>query len=363
MQKQAITHLKDGRAQIAVTDDQAGAQAALDTETIPKYIDCTHAKPQSWTSLIHLAQTNDQAFRVLITLAKKGYLVYKAPTIGTSLVHRLALKDLWQPLKDNEYEQTKDGTVYKLTNCRHEGNPTSLAVVFSSVATNRFTQLLERHIGNPLSTLEKSVSGHTAVLRIADMDGVVGAYYLPTSRDPNSADYIQELIAHVADDLNLHTRQIVTYGVSKGATGALYHGLRMNSNTVAVDPIITLNRRNTRNTDPYFSSSSLYPDTFDNIFERLMAAHNQRSENTANTLRTTEPKHVIITAPKSEEYQDICRLVENSNTTSISLVESLDPHIEHHNEVGPNTVALALSMINILAQGLEFTMPARTTAR
>src|SRR5699024_3669797 len=177
----------------------------------------------------------------------------------------------------------------KLTGCRHTGDTTSLAVVFSSVANNRFTQRLERHVGNPLSTLEKSVSGHTAVLRIADMDGVVGGYYLPTTRDTKSAEHIQNLISHVAGNLNLQTNQIVMYGVSKGATGALYHGLKMNTNTVAVDPIVTLNRRNTRQTDPYFSSSSLYPNSFDTVFEKLATERDNHSQSTPHKASATEP--------------------------------------------------------------------------
>lgn len=347
------------KVEVALSGDQYGVEAALARTPLPRFIDCVHRKPDSWTSLIHLAQRDEIAFRVLLTLAKNGYIIYRAPAVGTSLVHRLALREVWKPLREGEYQQTADGTVYKFTGSRHSGSPTSLVVVFSSVAKNRFTQYVERHIGSPFSSLERSVSGHTAVLRIADMDGVVGAYYLPTTRDPQSAQHIQNLIGHVAENMGLSADQIVTYGVSKGGTGALYHGLLLKSHTVAVDPIVTLNRRDTRATDPYFSSSSLYTEPFDDTFRRVLSSPDSSKGNA----RDPKVKHVVITSVRSKEYPDIMELVRNSDQGSINVVESLDPHIQHHHEVGPNTVSLSLSFINLFAQGIELGLPSYTCAR
>lgn len=347
------------KVEIALSGDQEGVEAALARAPLPRFIDCVHRKPDSWTSLIHLAQKDEVAFRVLITLAKNGYIIYRAPAIGTSLVHRRSLREVWKPLREGEYQQTADGTVYKFTSARHSGPPTSLVVVFSSVAKNRFTQYVERHVGSPFSSLDRSVSGHTAVLRIADIDGVVGAYYLPTTRDPQAAQHIQNLIEHVAENMGLGADQIVTYGVSKGGTGALYHGLLLESHTVAVDPIVTLNRRNTRATDPYFSSSSLYTEPFDDTFRRLLLAQELPERNSRNP----EANHVVITSVRSKEYPDIMDLVGNSDQSSIAVVESLDPHIQHHHEVGPNTVPLSLSFINLFAQGIKLGLPSYSYAR
>lgn len=348
------------KVQIALSEDEGGVEVALRSRgALPRFIDCTHHKPATWTSLIHLSQTDDKAYRVLITLAKRGYIIYRAPALGTCLVHRLSLREVWKPLREHEYQQTADGTVYKFAESRHSGPPTSLVVVFSSVAKTRFTQHVERHVGAPLPSLERSVSGHTAVLRIADMDGVVGGYYLPTTRDPESANHIQRLIKNVASNLGIESEQIVTYGVSKGGTGAFYHGLRLNSHAVAVDPIVTLNRRNTRSTDPYFSSSSIYLESFDATFQKLTA----RQQGPAIENSEGKVKQVMITSANSKEFSDVMSLAQHSAKDTIKVIESLEPHIRQHNEVGSNTVPLSLSLINLLSQGVEFSIPAVSQAR
>jgi len=315
-----------------------------------RFIDCYHEKPKGWTSLIHLAQTNASARELLVEIAKCGFLVYRAPELGTQFVHRSAVSEVWKPLINNEYRVSRDGVVYRLARPRHDGHTSSLVVVFSSVAANRFSQLLDRNFASFMPSLESVVGGHTAVLRIADLDGVVGGYYLPTASNPRAATNVQNLMEEVAASLELRRNHIVTLGGSKGGTGALWHAIAFGSHCVAIDPIITHNRRSESGRDPYFVCSSIFPRTFDSEFDALLT----------NTEPYPNIQRMIITSKNSAEYPDISRLARRHQDADLKIVESLDPHITHHANVARNSMAITLALVNSLAQGLPISLPSKS---
>lgn len=317
----------------------------------PRVVEVTHAKPETWTSLIHLARDDDNAYDLLVALARKGYLVCRAPAGGSRLVPRDRVGAVWDSVRDGTYKMTADGIVYRFEDSRHSGPPTSLVVVFSNVAKNRFSQKLDRHFPQVFETLRKSVGGHTAILRIADMDGVVGGFYLPTARDPQADRKIQELILKVASDLDIPRERIVTYGPSKGGTGALYHGVTLGVDTVAVDPFITNNRRWTREEDLYFESSDIFLQSKDAIFNSLLEKDASSQSRVA---------HMLITSPGSKEYADIVGLARRHPDAGLRIIESRDPHIKAHHQVAPNTAAMTVGLINGSAQGLPLELPAHS---
>lgn len=317
-----------------------------EADSRPEFLDCHHEKPESWTSLIHLAQGDASARELMVSIAELGYVVYRAPAIGSQFVHRSAVDKVWKSLQDGTYKRSASGIVYSLTPARHEGAVSSLVVVFSSVAANRFTQLLDRHFYHSLPDLPRLVGGHTAVLRIADLDGVVGGYYLPTNSFPDGAQRVQALIDEVATSFGVDRARVVMFGASKGGTGALWHSITYGSHCVVVDPIITNNRRSSVD-EPYFVSTRIFLKTFDEEFASLLSAKQE----------VDGKQRVVITSQGSAEYDDVIALARSHFGAGVRVIESLDPHIRRHNQVARNSVALSLGLINLLAQGVPLDLP------
>ncbi|AGV72865.1 XcbB/CpsF family capsular polysaccharide biosynthesis protein [Lactococcus cremoris] len=97
----------------------------------------------------------------------------------------------------------------------------------------------KRYFGNAhWDSLAASIAKNTYILRIADTNLISGSYYQNTSNFPNYEEIIQNLIKKIALENNISPRNIITYGNSRGATGALYHGLLGNYKVVAADPVI-----------------------------------------------------------------------------------------------------------------------------
>ena len=97
----------------------------------------------------------------------------------------------------------------------------------------------KRYFGNARwDSLAASIAKNTYILRIADTNLISGSYYQNTSNFPNYEEIIQKLIKKIASENNISPRNIITYGNSRGATGALYHGLLGNYKVVAADPVI-----------------------------------------------------------------------------------------------------------------------------
>lgn len=97
----------------------------------------------------------------------------------------------------------------------------------------------KRYFGNARwDSLAASIAKNTYILRIADTNLISGSYYQNTSNFPDYEEVIQKLIKKIASENNISPRNIITYGNSRGATGALYHGLLGNYKVVAADPVI-----------------------------------------------------------------------------------------------------------------------------
>lgn len=317
----------------------------------PRFITVNHSMPEHWTTLIHMAKNSDDAYRLLVKLAQKGFLVYRASPQGTELVHRSAVKRVWPELRNGVYEQDETGIVYKYSGPRAGGATKSLVVVFSSVHRNAYTQRLERNFAQIFPMLESSVPGHTGVLRIADLDGVVGGFYLPTSRDPENNVRIQEFISRMASTLGIPNDKIVAFGPSKGGTGALYTALNMGISCVAIDPIVTNERRGDRILDRYFVSSEIFQHSHDYHFARAVSKFG------ASTPANSRAQMAIITSRGSEEFNDISRLFNNSNLKSINIINCVNPAIKKHFHVAPKTVAFSLGVLNMYLAGLSVNIP------
>ena len=337
--------------EIDLADGAEGIESILSSGTVrPRFVTVRHEKQEDWTTIIHLSSKNDLAFDLLVRLSEEGFLVYRASKTGTQLVHRDSVAEVWPALMNGEYERDSNGIVYRYTGPRAKGKAKSLAVVFSSVHSNMYTQKLERHFAPVFPMLESSVGSQTAVLRIADLDGVVGGFYLPTKRDPESTSKIVDLIRRMASSLDIPMDRVVTLGPSKGGTGALYCALELDVSCVSIDPIITNNRLDTREEDRYFATTSIFESSRDEMFDEAFVRYLDRG------LIENKSQFSVITSQKSVEYDDICKLKARSGVNNLHLIETTNEQIQAHHEVAPKTVAFALGLLNVYLSGLSVSL-------
>lgn len=309
---------------------------------LPEIIACKHAKmDRSWTSLIHLAKMDEAARELLIEFATRGYAVFRAPKEGSLLVHERAIAKVWPELGDGRYSIDEQGIPYTLSGPRRGGSPHALLVVFSSVNSVPFTQSLNRHFTQNWPGLEKSIVDHAAVLRISDLGGIVGSFYLPTAFKEDNISAVQNLIVNTCKRLDLKPEDVVLYGASKGGTGALLQALHGGYSCVSVDPIVTNVRRETIEADSYFINSRIFPQTRDAVFRNAAHAFLERAEGSPDCVFN------VITSPRSAEYLSIANLMGGDLERFTNLIVSDNPRINAHVDVAGKTAPIAMAMINL----------------
>lgn len=88
--------------------------------------------------------------------------------------------------------------------------------------------------------LQSRIAPNTSILRIGDSNLMSGSWYQNTEVFPDYEDKIQGLIKQVAERENIPHDHIVLYGESRGAAGALLHGLLGGYKVVAYEPTLDI---------------------------------------------------------------------------------------------------------------------------
>ena len=113
-----------------------------------------------------------------------------------------------------------------------------LVVVFSGMHSDWNHPGLDRYIFPQFRHIGSLTPPGTAVLRLGDLGGISGSFFMDTADAPSNCDDISELIVAAIRRLGLPPQRVCLIGPSKGATGAAIHGLRLHLPFVAVDPIV-----------------------------------------------------------------------------------------------------------------------------
>lgn len=312
-------------------------------ESPPMVVECVLEKgAHDWTSLIHIAQASGPHKRLLIELVNRGYHLFRAHERGSLFVHRHHIDRVWDKIESGEYIYTEDHLVYQLS-FPEQRRPGRLLVVFSPVASNRFTQFLDRHFSISFKSIGRYLHDDTLILRIADLGGVVGSFYLPTTYDPQNNEKVQRLIRSIASKYRIPEKRIVLYGASKGGTGALYTALQTGFRCVAIDPIVS---RRSPKKDPYYAYTAIFPEDREKLFLRLAAEKASAGWG--------ESHITVVTSPGSAEHLPIHRLAAKSplaRCTQLLIVHH--PGIERHADVGPRTVPTTVATLNNALVGLN----------
>ncbi|RCS69133.1 XcbB/CpsF family capsular polysaccharide biosynthesis protein [Vibrio casei] len=212
----------------------------------------------------------------------------------------------------------------------------NLLVVFSSVSDFPYNANIERrNFFENFKTIRKYIPHNTYILRISDIGGVVGSFYLNNNFNDEVESTIQELLIKVSNDLSIENKDIVLYGVSKGGTASLYHGILGGYKCVAVDPIVCDDYHQKNHNDSHFTIGT-FPQSKKNKFTELMTHDIHKNVN-------------IIYSQNSPIFNDIETIIKsNDKNNNINLFNIEHPKIKSHPDVGPNTINILMLIINNL---------------
>ena len=121
----------------------------------------------------------------------------------------------------------------------HHSDDPGLLVVFSSIGEEIHLPDMTRFFNQSFKTISKFIPKDIGILRIADLGGVVGAFYMNTNYQSNNEFLVSEFLASSMKNKNIRPDRTVFYGASKGGTGALLHGIKLGVKVATVDPIVS----------------------------------------------------------------------------------------------------------------------------
>lgn len=236
-----------------------------------------------------------------------------------------------------------DGVFYTVEESLKKDTNTSnkLLVIFSSMPGSKeyySSKFEERSFVKHFPTIQKLVVPNTNVLRIMDSNLVYGSHYINSNSFQNYEEDIQKIILKVSDELNVSKDDIVLYGTSKGATGALVHSLIGNYKSVTVDPIL---------------NAQEYNDNMNNIHY----IKNNRIQNLTpkiNELIRSNPKtknQVLIRSPQVQFNYNVTKQIDDNGC--VKFYDQNNSNIRSHAEIGKNSVSEILMFLNSKLLGLK----------
>ena len=292
-------------------------------------------------NLIGFAQREPYIKDLLSYLASNGfYLVASSNGISKfekfinaeSFKHNIKVKDL-QIYKDIYY--TLDEPLLDFGKKR-------LIVIFSSVADFAFNaDISRRNFFVNFSTIAKYIPQNTYVLRIGDIGGVLGNFYMNTSYSNTIEDNIQDLIKFILVSNNITKNNVVLYGASKGGTASLYHSIVGGYKSISVDPIVSDEYHEEFSFDSHFTKprelSKIYPKTKQEKFSNLIKE------------RDISDNITILYSEKSPIYGAINNVIgKNDKENKINYLNVCHPQIKTHSDVAVKTINILMLVMNNL---------------
>jgi len=222
-------------------------------------------------NLYTLASKNGNFKKLVVDLCNEGFVIVGHRARVSRFVRFSSAEAMLPFMGGYEYTEllTHERIIYSL-----EKPPSMVArrmlVVFSSVADPRYaSNLAKRNFFKNFSTVGKYIPHDTCVLRLSDLGGVVGSFYLNNNSDSRVEASVQEIIALVARKCAISKEDIVCYGGSKGGVGALYHAVMGGYKAVAVDPVIGEEHYELVHNDCHFTVGTFPVRRFDKFVNLL----------------------------------------------------------------------------------------------
>ncbi|MGP5646297.1 XcbB/CpsF family capsular polysaccharide biosynthesis protein [Psychrobacter celer] len=311
------------------------------------YIDKSTIGKSEKERLLHnflaVARQNKEAKKLIAKLSSNQFYLVKHSN-GVSVFKRFSNVEFFKTAFSDHNIKCWNNTFYTLDEPISYTSSTlhRLLVVFSSIADFPFNASLSRRMFfKNYSSIGKYIPRNTYILRIADLGGVLGSFYLNSNADPKFESKVQSIIRKIQMDKGINDNQTVFYGTSKGGTGALYHGLKMGIKTLSVDPIVSDDFYINKHNDLHFVEGA-FPIYKDEKFSELMR------ELTNKKLSFMK----IITSPNSEQFEYIRSNIFLKNL-SINKYIFTNPSIKTHPDVGKHTLSFSTTMLNNLLYNIN----------
>lgn len=181
--------------------------------------------------------------------------------------------------------------------------------------------------------IERNLVKNVHTMRIMDLNCSHGSHYTSTTNYPTYEQEIQEAITNVKNELEIDDSNIVLYGFSKGATGAIFHGSALDLKALAVDPILSIGgslEQNDRRFLKGLRRESLVEDVNNYLDE------------------SNKHQKFIICSEQVEMYYEHSI---NITKEKVKLINVRDSHIKYHPDISRNTVPEQFAIINNLFTG------------
>lgn len=221
-----------------------------------------------------------------------------------------------------------------------------LIVIFSSVADRAFhADISIRNFFSNFGTISKYIPQNSYVLRIADIGGIIGSFYMNTTFSNSIEDDIQGLLKFILESLNINKENMILYGGSKGGTASLYHGILGGYKSIAVDPIVSDEYHEQFSRDSHFTKQygkyKVYPQSKQEKFTSLMKMN-------------IIPKNInIIYSQQSPIYGAINHIIrDNDKENKINYLNVCHPMIKTHPDVASKTINILMLVMNNLFYNL-----------
>lgn len=302
-------------------------------------------------TLLAAAHRNSELKRYVIALTKVGYHVYHVVDGVARFVREDHIPKMWHSVRDGNYQVSDEGLIYKLEEPVAGGPTNNLVVIFSSIGGDIFGNGLSRYFTMNFKSIQKHLPADTAILRIADIGGAVGSFYLDTQSAPHNSKRVTNLIEAVRHERHLGKESVITYGASKGATGALYQALTNGYRCVCVEPIVNDAYYETAFGDTHFTRDGVFLKSKEEFFNEAMEQHERTI---VHTSAFASSSIVVVYSDQSPQAPYIRETLGGHNTAAVSLVNFRHPSISDHPDVSPNSLNLISMYLNMMCYRFPF---------
>ncbi|WP_025329006.1 XcbB/CpsF family capsular polysaccharide biosynthesis protein [Bibersteinia trehalosi] len=293
-------------------------------------------------NFLAVGRTNDEAKKLIASLSNNRYFL-TAHSNGISLFKKFTNADDFLPNFNNKAVKTWNDTFYILEEpIEKEQSGSRLLVIFSSIADLAFNASIDRRMFfKNFPDIANYIPQNTYILRIADLGGVLGSFYLNSNADIKFEEKIKDLILKIQLEYSISNEHTVLYGASKGATGAVYYGINMGLKALAINPIISDEYYINKFNDLHFVSN-VFPESKKEKFIKLF------SENSSKDLTNIK----IITSP---------RLVDFPSLRDFLLIPQLkictyifnNPKIKSDKDIELHNMNFIIAMLNNMLYGID----------
>lgn len=281
-------------------------------------------------NLLELAQKFKNTNAMYTDLLMNDFILYFHEKGQSFFCKRPLFEHLWK-----RKDLIKEGSLFYTIDKQPKNKITALQrkkllVIFSCMPTieryNSYTST-DRCFVPFFSSIDRSLVKDVLIMRIMDLNLSHGSHYVSTPNYPEMEDDVQNAIQTVASKYQINKTDIVLYGVSKGGTGALYHGAIADYKVLSVDPIVSVLEYN-NNGNKHFLKGLRRVDLTDDI--------------NGNLEYCSQVKFIISNENVKFNYGKLTEL----KTSKVKIISIQDNSIKYHDEVSKNTIPEQLSILN-----------------